>query len=394
LQRAPDSVVVPFDFHGTGIMSPEFIAALDKMMRADLDAWSSLWFWILVGSTIAVAIGIIGEAPEIWKEVGLGQKTTARIRKFWYIRVRRTDLNGWEALCPELISKNEFRPRWVVKLAFIGWLLVAAGVAGEGFAEYFVNDSETGIRAFDEARVTEATKEAGNAAQSARIAHDEADAVKGIADEARTDARDALIKSQAAQHELTSAEADAAKAQTASSDALDRANKADSLASDAQVELKRVTSPRRLSQSSCLLAALKPFSGTEYVFDGVAADGEAIQFLGDIDDLLKAAGWKRAKSLQIALGIPTIKPRTDEPDLTVPASLVIGVQITVESTSTQQFFRSTPSATWPGYLQAAVTLYNLIFSGTFPSPRVSDPHPFVLNKGGSTVVAINVGRKP
>jgi hypothetical protein len=170
-------------------LDPDLVIALDKMMRSDLDAWSSLWFWILVGSTIAVAIGIIAEAPEVWKEVGLGREIAARIRKWWYIRVRRIDLNGWEKTCPELITKNDSRRRWIVKAAFIGWLLVAVGVAGEGIAEYFVNDAETGIRAFDEARLAETMEQAGDAAKSAKTAHAELDAVekKSVAIQQRLD---------------------------------------------------------------------------------------------------------------------------------------------------------------------------------------------------------------
>lgn len=150
-------------------LDPDLVTALDKMMRSDLDGWSSLWFWILVGSTIAVAIGIVAEAPEVWKEIGLGRETVIRIRKWWYLRVRRIDLNGWEKLCPELITRNESRRRWIVKAAFVGWVLVAAGVAGEGIAEYFVNESETNIRAFDEADVKEAQDDAGRAIEFASL---------------------------------------------------------------------------------------------------------------------------------------------------------------------------------------------------------------------------------
>jgi hypothetical protein len=164
------SCLVPFN--------PDFTIALDKMMRRDLDAWSSFWFWILVASTIMVAIGIICEAPELLQTVGLGRKTVERIRKFWYIRLRRIDLNGWERLCPELITKNGHNRKWIAKIGFIGWAFVALGVAGEGVAEYFVSDAETNIRAFDEASLIEAQHQAGNAATSAKTAHEELDAVK------------------------------------------------------------------------------------------------------------------------------------------------------------------------------------------------------------------------
>lgn len=114
-----------------------------------------------------------------------------------------------------------------------------------GVAEYFVNDAETDIRAFDEGMLIEAQQQAGNAATSARTARQEADAVKGIADEARADAKDALAKAQAAQGELAHAEVDAAEAQAAAStalsqakDALDKAGKAQESLGKAESEAK------------------------------------------------------------------------------------------------------------------------------------------------------------
>jgi hypothetical protein len=110
-------------------VEPDLARALDKMMRADLDVWSNWWFWALVGSTIAVVIGIIGELPELWQEIGFGRKAVARIRAFWYVRVRKIDLNGWERLCPELITANDRHRKWIAPAAFMAWILVALGVA-------------------------------------------------------------------------------------------------------------------------------------------------------------------------------------------------------------------------------------------------------------------------
>jgi hypothetical protein len=309
---------------------PDLAAALDKMMRSSLDAWSSLWFWILVGSTIAVAIGIIGEAPEVWKEVGLGRKTVARIRNFWYVRVRKIDLNGWEKLCPELITKNDFRAGWIAKAAFTGWLLVAVGVAGEGIAEYFVNDAETGIRAFDEERVAEVTKQAGDAATSAAIAHDEADAAKVGSATARKDAGDAVAKAHAAERSLGKAEADAGKAQTAAANALDTATDAVSRAGKAEASLGKAEAEAKSAETSGSnalnlaqearrdaasfesdLARLRKqaedrvlgeyqqqdvaskigsFLGSPYELGSVDT-GEAEYLLGEIDAALSSAGW-------------------------------------------------------------------------------------------------------
>jgi hypothetical protein len=88
--------------------------------------------------------------------------------------------------------------------------LVAIGVGGELYIGAKIGAKETSIREANDSRASLLSKLAGDAAQSAKTAHDEADSVKGIADAARADAKDALAKSQAAQSELAHAEANAA----------------------------------------------------------------------------------------------------------------------------------------------------------------------------------------
>jgi hypothetical protein len=149
--------------------SPEFAKYLDGMMRKDLDIWSSGWFWSLVASTIVVAIGIFCEAPEAWHAVAFGRTTIARIRWFWYVRVRKIDLRGWEQLCPELVTVRSHNERRIAIAGFIGWMLVAFGVAGEGVGEYFVNDAETLLRAFDQAVLIETQNSANSAAAAASL---------------------------------------------------------------------------------------------------------------------------------------------------------------------------------------------------------------------------------
>jgi len=170
-------------------------------MRDDLDRWANIWFWALVVSTLVVVLGLICEAPEVLYAVGFGRKTAhnavAWIRALWYIRIRKIDLNGWEHLCPELVTKKSSDRNWIAIWGLLGWLLVATGVAGEGFAEYWVNDAETDIRAFDEARLTETTNQAGSAAKSAKVAHEEAEAAKSAAEEAQ---RSANAASASAKH--------------------------------------------------------------------------------------------------------------------------------------------------------------------------------------------------
>jgi hypothetical protein len=78
-------------------------------------------------------------------------------------------------------------------------LLITGGIVGElwiGVSITSINGVLRGksaeLRSRSNQLLALVTQEAGDAATSARIAHDEADAVKGIADEAKKDAKDAL----------------------------------------------------------------------------------------------------------------------------------------------------------------------------------------------------------
>lgn len=315
----------PVDYTGLKIagilapLDPDLASALHRMMRADLDAWATLWFWSLVGSTIAVAVGIICEAPEVWQAISFGRKTVARIRTFWYVQVRKIDLNGWEVSCPELVTKNASQRRWVVKIGLIGWILVAAGVAGEGTAEYFVSDAETNIRAFDEADLRETQQSAHSATASASLANFFVDQAQRKSESAVKSSTEAQTIANGARLEADSFEADIRLAKKQATEAESHLKDALQLGFEAQAELKRVTTPRTLNQSPKLVNSLKPFTDMEYVFSGVSADRESIDLLLGIDDLLKAAGWKRGKSLG---GFPGINPKgKTESDFSVPESL-------------------------------------------------------------------------
>jgi hypothetical protein len=150
--------------------------------------------------------------------------------------------------------------------------------------------------------------------------------------------KDALTKAAAAQRSLAVAEKDAKKAQTAASNALaladaarkqsnaarsqadaarkeadsferdivsakEQAAKAESHLAEAMkrataltAQLDRLTTPRSLPHSPQVIASLKPFKDTEYMFTKVCADTECVNLLRDIDTVLELAGWKRVKS--------------------------------------------------------------------------------------------------
>jgi hypothetical protein len=256
------------------------------MMRGDLDAWADLWFWSLVGSTIAVAFGIICEAPEVWQAVGLGHKTVTRIRQFWYIRVRKIDLNGWERICPELITKNERHRKWIARAGFVGWTLVALGVAGEGVAEYFVNDAETNLRNFDQAVLVETQQSANSAAVASSLANAFADRATVASANAMTLARGARKEADSFEQDIVSAKQLAADAESHLADALQRA-------AAASLELAQLKTLRSLSakQQERITSKLNPF--TPVPFDlWVNTDSDSTALMGMIDVMLRSARWE------------------------------------------------------------------------------------------------------
>lgn len=286
------------------------------------------------------------------------------------------------------------RPR----LAFIGWVLIVVGVAGERIAEVKVKDFDVRIQECSDAKVTAATLQAGDAAASTKIAHEEADAVKGIAAEARADAKDALTKAQAAQRELAHAEADAAKAQTVASKALSTADKAESHLADAMRrakeltdDLARLTTPRHLFHKTTIVAPLKAFTGTEYVFIGTCGDQECFDLVSDIDELLELAGWKRIKGPQMRIGIAQFRIHGDK-DFAVDMSVSIGTGISVETPDGWDSIKALPENQLAEHIRAAVALNQVLALNVSPSENTG--RLVNVNSGTSTSVRIDVGRKP
>jgi hypothetical protein len=363
-------------------LDPDLTAALGKMMRGDLDAWSNIWFWTLVCSTIAVAIGIICEAPEIWLSVGFGGEITSRIRGFWYVRIRKTDLNGWERLCPELMARNDRHVKWVAKWGLIGWTLVAIGVAGEGVAEYFVNDAETNIRSFDEVLLSETQQSANSAASASSVAYFFAEKSESVSSSAMTTSR-------AARREADSFEQDIAATKQQASEAKSQIVDAFKQASAATVELNRLKTPRVLLTPSGLSSALKEFKGTEYTFSSVFQDDEAIELLKQIDSALQLAEWKRVPFQAPAASIII----TLDSGVKVPPGVKVGVLVSAEASEHLESLSSMPIEKLPQWIKAAVELRFLLGVSISPSQGDTGKN-LAVSAGTSHAIRIDVGRKP
>ncbi|MFI5069553.1 MAG: hypothetical protein ACHP8A_01580 [Terriglobales bacterium] len=282
-------------------------------------------------------------------------------------------------------------------LGFLGAALVAAGVAGELFVESKIATVETCIRKGNDQLSLLLSREAGDAAQSAKTAHDEADAVKGIADKARADAKDALAKAQAAQRELAHAETDAAKAQSGASSALDTANEAGQIARDTKSEvavtaeeLKRVKAQRMILHPDDVSAALKQFTGTQYVFSGVGLGDDSLALIIQMDDILQKAGWKRQPAHGRFPALNLFDPTKADEAVTV--AVVSGVLVSVDSQEELTALQAKPIQELPLYLRAAISLTLNITANLYPPQEKGKQ--VNVEKGASTVVRIAVGQKP
>lgn len=169
-----------------------------------------------------------------------------------------------------------------------------------------------------------------------------------------------------------------------------RLSDTESRLTDAVTKLTQLKTPRSLDHLTEMIAALRPFKGTVYVFTSVYEDEESINLLRAIDNALKAAGWKRGKSIP---GFPSIGPYgAQQPDFSVPPALVTGVQVSTESPKPIDLTR--PSNTLPLYLQAAGTLELDLRVCLSPPDENNVGKLAVVNRGTSKIVQIAVGKKP
>jgi hypothetical protein len=124
------------------VPDPKLAKYLDSLMQADVLAWrDSLFIWLL-RSTKAVTWGLILEGPELFHEI------SALIRHWWF--KRRFHFSLPERHVPELAKM----------VAFVGWVLITAGVAGEWYTEAHIEDVNATIQSFMDRRLEEAENKA------------------------------------------------------------------------------------------------------------------------------------------------------------------------------------------------------------------------------------------
>lgn len=367
-------------------LDPEFAKSVDKMMRASLDDWGTLWFRVLVLSTAGVVIGILAEAPELWHgALAFVRHSKKWCANYWNANISKDDFLGWGKLCPELtkVSPSEARHAGplVTFIGLVGWALVAAGVAGEGIAEYWVNDAETNVRAFDSVELADTQQSANSAAAASALAFAFSSKSERVSSGALSLANGARQEADSFETDIKSAKEQAADAESHLADALKQAVAA-------TAELNRLKTPRTLVNPSALIASLQQFKGTEYGFAGVFQEAEAVDLLKQIDNVLTLAGWNRTKTPTPGGIVVNVAK-----DFQVPPTTMSGIAVEVESQEKLADLQALPAATLPTYMRAGMALKSALASNI--SPAQSDlAHPLGVNPGTSTAVVIAVGKKP
>jgi hypothetical protein len=147
-------------------------------LQRHVNHFSNLVTW----STIIVAIGVVLEGVEIFHDVIAWCKRKSRENR------ERANLKEVAEIFPSGEARGETEshadhPRWVKRVLRLGLIAVVVGVVGEWRYGAKLEDAHNAIHEYDVAELTAAEKEAGDAAASAKTAHDEADAIKKESDE-------------------------------------------------------------------------------------------------------------------------------------------------------------------------------------------------------------------
>lgn len=355
---------------------PDTLKGVDDLIRADLEAFREIWFNRLLASTLLVVIGLALEGPELWYEISSIAQRWFFVRKFHFS------------------SPEKHAPNWVKLVAFIGWLLIVAGVAGEYAADSFASKADGYVQKFDEILLADTTRQAGNAKASADAADIAARRARDESGKAVASASNALNLASSARQEADSFEKDIASAKKQAADAESHLADALERAANAEAELTRLKTPRSLIHSEDMIVALKPFNSSEYTLN-VFMDDESIQFTKAVARALEEAGWVRKQPTNISLNVPTVEIVFDRGVAEyVPACVNTGISLRAHAKESLAVLQSLPLQSLPRTVQAAIALKSAIGPSISPPDarnvvsEILDPRP------GEGPLTICVGKKP
>ena len=348
-------------------------------IRSSLEEKEGFWFSCLLIASAGVAIGCVLEIPETWSDL-----------KEW--SNRRKD--GTNPL-----------PGWRVPMAAIGLLLVILGVVGEGVFEALVSINETKLRAHDELVLADTVIQAGDAKTSAIGAANAATGAQVSSQKAQDASAAAIVASKNAMglatdarkeadsyaRDIAAAKQEAANAVSKLADAEQRLAESTRREAEAEAKLSAIKTPRSITSTKDVVAALKPFGGTEYTVSSFQ-DDESLQLLKKIVGLLHEAGWILKQPQQVPI-TSLFLPLLDSPRTGVPMCVSTGISIDIHTDSPSSLIGK-PANTLPADVRAALTLMTVLTSNVSPpdpknlDPGVLDPSP------GKGPMNICIGKKP
>lgn len=277
---------------------PDTLKGVDNVIRSWLTAYSDFWFNWLVIATLLVVAGLLFEGPEIWHEM-LG-----------LFRASEQERNI---------------PKWKKSAGIIGWVLIVAGVAGEGVAETVVSKADGLVRNFDEIILADTQKVSSAARERAASAYERAARTEQETAQENVHAAKALKAAELARKE---AEGSILQVAQANERASKNEKEAAQLRHDAEQErierirLEAIVAPRSLNldQQRQIGKACGEFGGHNVSVFSYATDGEGAVLGMQIIAALRRAGIKiaddRASGMVTGgfdLGIHLRGPTSEEP---------------------------------------------------------------------------------
>jgi hypothetical protein len=263
---------------------PDTLKGVDDLIRAGFEAYRSSCFNWLLAATGLVVVGLVFEGPELWHDI------TTIVRQWRFKRSFHFSL-------PE-----SHAPNWAKLAAFVGWLFIVVGVAGEYVADSFVSKADGYVQTFDEILLTQAQRGAVVAKERATAAYERAseneretaNTLKQVEQE-RADAAKSLAAAETARKEakgfsLRIAQANE-RAATAERDAA-QANRIAEQERLARIRIEDTLSGWKLdgTAQAHILEKITSFPGTPF---DLAVNPSEYGFMEIMDGILGSAKWAR-----------------------------------------------------------------------------------------------------
>lgn len=257
------------------MLPADVVAKLSECASTNFTSARDWWSTFVSYATALVVLGLVLEGPELVHElIPIGRKIAALFSK------------------SAVAAPTHDIPDWVKVVAFLGWLLIVAGVGGEEFGGTKVDSLNTHIQECGDTKTRAATLEAGDAktsAESASVASSRAqtsaDAAGGDAKAARGVARSVASKADKLDRQLAGAQVqlDSVEAK--------RAELEKSLINLAVCNAPRVIPIWQIGNAKTSVDPLKAFAGREAIIQFIP-DAEARRAAISIAASIQSAGWK------------------------------------------------------------------------------------------------------